>query len=198
MQSRFANATLFLVVTASTFAVGGCTQLPPGGADTTAPDSVDDITGGDDSAGADDSAGGDDTTGADDSAGTAEDTGDDVDILPPAEEDEPDPSTARFAVFQDPDSDFSTIDVRDIDEEFVRFDPSAARLIWVEDGSEFAGWSVSGNFLGSGQDFQVRFGTKAGERRAYFTETGPATICDIYIEFDRLRIRATNFTVPNE
>ena len=99
-------------------------------------------------------------------------------------------------MFSDPNSDFATTDVQDIDEEVVRFDTAAKTLIWAADGSAFGGWEVSGNSLGSQQQFQVRFGTKEGERLAYFTETVPATICDISIENGRLKIVPTNVTVP--
>ena len=106
-------------------------------------------------------------------------------------------ATDNLAVFSDANSNFSTMDVRDIDEQIVRFDTTAKTLIWVADGSTFVGWEVSGNFLGSLQQFQVRFGTVSGERRAYFTETGPATICDISVDNGSLRIVATDVTVPN-
>lgn len=103
---------------------------------------------------------------------------------------------ANRVVFADPDSDFSTSDVRDIDEEIVRFDPVANTLIWVADGSAFDGWEVNGNLLGAAGAFQVRFGTVGGERRAYFTETGPATICDITVANSRLSISPTSTPVP--
>lgn len=107
-------------------------------------------------------------------------------------------TTEMLAVFEDPDSDFSTSDVRDVDDEIVRFDATAKTLIWAADGSAFEGWEINGNFLGSSQTFQVRFGTVDGERHAYFTESGPGTICDIRIEDGMLRISATSVLVPDE
>lgn len=107
-----------------------------------------------------------------------------------------DGSDANLAVFADPDSDFSTSDVWDVDEEIVRFDATAKTLIWAADGSVFDDWNVDGNFLGPTQFFQVRFGTQDGDRRAYFTETVAATICDIRIDNGQLRISATSVTVP--
>ena len=44
--------------------------------------------------------------------------------------------------------------------------------------------------------FQVRFGTKDGERRAYFTEAEATTICDIEIVGGQLMITPTNVNVP--
>ena len=108
----------------------------------------------------------------------------------------PDETDENFVVFTDPDSEFSTTDVRDVDEEIVHFDAVAKTLIWAADNIAFEGWEVSGNFLGAVRRFQVRFGTKDGERRAYFTETGPATICQIFVANGRLWILPTNVTVP--
>ena len=112
----------------------------------------------------------------------------------------PDGTSSTLAVFVDPDTTFSTSDVRDVDEEIVQFDPTAKTLIWVADGTAFGegSWEVNDVFLGFGGGFQVRFGTKNGERRAYFTETGPATICDISVQGGELLISPTGTLVPQE
>ncbi len=89
-----------------------------------------------------------------------------------------------------------TSDVRDVQEQIVRFDITSNSLIWTADGRSFPGYPVSGNFVRADRNFQVRFGTKDGERRAYFTETASATICDIEIVGGQLVISATNVTVP--
>ena len=106
----------------------------------------------------------------------------------------------NLVVFFDPDSEFSTMDVRDVDDEIVRFDGDLKAIIWVTDDLVFdeGVWENDGNFLLEGRPFQVRFGTVDGERRAYFTETGPATICNISVDQGRLRIAATNVLVPQE
>ncbi len=100
-------------------------------------------------------------------------------------------------VFSDPDSNFSTTDVRDVEDEIMRFDINGTTLIWTADDSTHTGWSVSGNFLNTSQSFQVRFGSVNGEQRAYFTETGPATICNLTVTNGVLGISATNTPVPN-
>ena len=68
-------------------------------------------------------------------------------------------------------------------------------------GVKTSGWSVDGNDLRwsrSGVAFRVQFGTEAGERRAYFTEAGPGTICDLTLAGpDQLFISATSETPPN-
>lgn len=109
-------------------------------------------------------------------------------------------NNASLAVFQDPDSSFSTTDVYDVDDQIVRFDTETKSIIWAEDGRAYqAGlWEVNGNFPEATGFFQVRFGTKDGERRAYFTETATATICDIRVSDDTLSIFATTIPVPQE
>ena len=100
-----------------------------------------------------------------------------------------------LAVFSEP-SGFMTSDVRDVQGQIVRFDTANNALIWAADGRSFSGYPVSGDFIGADRTFQVRFGTENGERRAYFTETGPATICDINVVNGQLTILPTNVPVP--
>lgn len=103
----------------------------------------------------------------------------------------------RLAVFTSAASGFSTSDVRDAEDEVVHFDTVGNTLIWIADGRRFPGFPVSGNFIGSNRGFEVRFGTRNGQPRAYFTETGPATICDIEVLNGQLIISPTSVTVPN-
>lgn len=107
---------------------------------------------------------------------------------------------AKLVVFADPDSDFTTTDVRDVQDEIVQFDEDTLAIIWKATGASFqgGGWAANGNFLGAAGSFQVRFGTVNGERRAYFTETVPATICDIQVSGATLSIFPTSVTVPQE
>jgi hypothetical protein len=103
-----------------------------------------------------------------------------------------------FSLFTDPDTDFSTTRVRDIDGETVRFRISNKAIVY-QDGTEYqeGQWTVTGNFVG-GVSFQVRFGTEDGVRQAYFTETGPATICDFVVTETAFSIFPTAETVPQE
>jgi hypothetical protein len=106
-----------------------------------------------------------------------------------------------FASFTDPaNAAFSTIDVHDVDGEIVRFHVQRESIVWAATGQEFqAGfWEVNGNLLGPSSAFQVRFGSSGGVRRAYFTETGPATICQIAVFGGQISISATNVPVPQE
>ena len=129
--------------------------------------------------------GGDDATdGSSDGSGDGTDTGTD----------------SKLAVFQDPESDFTSTDVYDVNDEIVQFDTENDAIIWAASGSAFnaGSWVVSENFPESSQFFQIRFGTKDGERRAFFTETGTATICDIRVSGAFLSIFSTSVTVPQE
>jgi hypothetical protein len=107
------------------------------------------------------------------------------------------PGAKTLVVFDDPDSDFSTTDVNDVEEEIVQFDADTGQIIWATTGEAYLSFDIDGNFLAS-RFFQIRFGTKDGQRKAYFTETGPATICDIEIQNGELLIFPTNETVPQE
>jgi hypothetical protein len=89
-----------------------------------------------------------------------------------------------------------TSDVRDVQEQIVRFDMANGSLIWAADGRSFSGYPVNGLFIRSDRFFQVRFGTRSGERRAYFTEAVATTICDVEVVGGQLLITPTNVTVP--
>jgi hypothetical protein len=101
-------------------------------------------------------------------------------------------------VFTDDATEFETSDVYDADDEIVRFDTTTKSIIWAADDRAFqeGNWDVIGNFLGAAQAFQVRFGNVDGQRRAYFTETDPPTICDIEPVGEGLSISRTNKEVP--
>ena len=104
----------------------------------------------------------------------------------------------RLVIFQDPDSAFSTTDVHDAQEQVVQFNSTNDTLIWTLTGEAFAGWDTNGNFLNASRQFMVSFGTKNGERRAYFTETlAPGTICDLQLNgAGQLVIVPTDVPVP--
>jgi hypothetical protein len=108
----------------------------------------------------------------------------------------PPPAAPKIAVFSDPTSSFSTSDVHDALDHILRFDSATSALIWAVDGRSFSGFSVSGLFIRDDKFFQVRFGTKDGERRAYFTETVATTICEVEIVGGQIVITPTNLTVP--
>ena len=108
----------------------------------------------------------------------------------------PTPVPVQLVVFVDPTTGLGTSDVRDVQGQIVRFDRANNSLIWAADGRSFPGYPVDGNFLRSDKFFQVRFGTKDGERRAYFTETVNETICDIGVVGSALMIFPTSVTVP--
>lgn len=104
--------------------------------------------------------------------------------------------TPVIVMFTEASTGFSTSDVRDVQDQIVRFDSANSALVWVASGSSFVGYPVDGHFIRSDRQFQVRFGVRDGERRAYFTETATGTICDIVVTGGQLTILPTNVTVP--
>jgi hypothetical protein len=106
-----------------------------------------------------------------------------------------------FAIFMDPTTGFATDEVRDADREIVHFEPGIGAMVSRESGDSVSGWSVNGielRWSRSGVPFRVRFGTEQGERRAYFTEAGPGTICNLSLTGpDVLFISGTSETPPN-
>jgi hypothetical protein len=112
----------------------------------------------------------------------------------PAPLQQPPPQQTVLANFADPSSSFSTSDVRDVQDHIVNFDISTNSLVWSLTGQKFTGYPVNGNFIGSNNKFQVRFGTKGGDCRAYFTEAATGTICDIELFSGQIVISPTQTT----
>lgn len=109
------------------------------------------------------------------------------------------PPSEELATFVDPDTGFSTQSVFDVDREVIHFHITLGAMVWGADGAPVSGWTTSGTELrwNGGSGFRVRFGTEEGERRAYFTEAGPGTICDLDIRGpEQLSIRPSNETPP--
>lgn len=107
----------------------------------------------------------------------------------------PPPQQLTLASFVDP-MGGSTTDVRDSEGDIVRFTVGGS-LVWPPTMATFTGFPVAGNFIGPTQGFEVRFGTEGGQRRAYFTERGPGTICDIDLINGMINVSPTTRTVPN-
>jgi hypothetical protein len=106
-----------------------------------------------------------------------------------------------FVIFVDETTSFMTTEVFDADREIISFDPERRTLVFQATGEAVNGWSVTDGDLDwtrSGVPFRVRFGTEDGNRRAYFTERGPGTICNLNLAGpDSLGISATNERPPN-
>ena len=105
------------------------------------------------------------------------------------------PATVSLVTFTDPASPFSTTDVRDKQDQIVRFN-TAQELIWVADDTRFPGYRVTGNFVGS-HGYEIVFVTRDGERRSYFTvhghgPTDPNRVCDIEVVNGMLVITETD------
>jgi hypothetical protein len=110
----------------------------------------------------------------------------------------PPPAAPVLAMFTDPSSSFSTADVRDVQEQIMQFDTASNSMIWTISGQRFSGYPViDGYFIRGDKFFQVQFGTKNGERHAYFTEAVRGTICDVEVSGGALVITPTDTPVPN-
>jgi hypothetical protein len=107
----------------------------------------------------------------------------------------PQPLAVSLVTFRDPASSFSTTEIRDYQDQVVRFN-TVDELVWAADDSRFPGYRVSGNFVGS-HGYEIVFVTREGERRAYFTVHGhgpsdPNRVCDIEVVNGRLVINETS------
>lgn len=111
-------------------------------------------------------------------------------------------------------SGFSTTDLRDAQDQIVQFN-TANDLIWAADHTRLQGFKVDRHDFGTGAfymisipgttcpqgcAFEVRFGTKDGERRAYLTvdyiHDNPGTLVDIEVVGGALVLTQTRVFPP--
>ena len=111
----------------------------------------------------------------------------------------PPPQPSELVVFIDSTTGFSTSDVHDAQGQIVRFN-TADELFWVANDARFPEFIVDGNFVAyhhkADKFFQVRFGTRDGERRAYLSwPDDRLTIVDLWVD-DRGDLKIAETTVP--
>jgi hypothetical protein len=127
-------------------------------------------------------------------------------VLQPMPSPAPLPGPSQLAVFTDPATGFSTSDMYDVQEQVIRVN-TANELIWTADGTRFPEFIAAGNFIAyhhiTDRFFQIRFGTKDGERWAYVTwpdeqlRGAPATILDVWVDGrGDLKVAASDVPVP--
>ena len=119
-------------------------------------------------------------------------------------------ATPTLIVFTDPGTGFSTSEVRDVQEQVLQIN-TADELIWTADGTQLPGYRVDrccypgvsyivGKICAEGCAFEVRFGTKDGERRAYLTadygHDNPGTLVDVEVSGGALVVTRTSVFVP--
>jgi hypothetical protein len=127
----------------------------------------------------------------------------------------PQPPSQSLVVFTESTSGFSTTDLRDVQEQIVQFN-TANELIWTADGTRLPGFEVdkihypgtafidvvgpSRAICPTGCAFEVRFGTRDGERRAYLTmdyvHDNPGTLVDVEVTGGALLVTKTNVFAP--
>jgi hypothetical protein len=113
-------------------------------------------------------------------------------------------------VFTELASGFSTTDLRDAHDRIVQFN-TAGELIWTVNGTHLPGFQVdktsypgssfiSGRICPEGCSFEVRFGTKDGERRAYLTvdygHSNTGTLVDVDVAGGTLVVTQTKMYAP--
>jgi hypothetical protein len=102
----------------------------------------------------------------------------------------------EFARFVDRQTGITTTEVRDANDQIVRFSVTG-QLVWDATGARFGGFIADGVVITAGTVcpdcyILVRFATRGGERRAYLTWSGdatperPTTILDVDVVSDRL------------
>jgi hypothetical protein len=119
----------------------------------------------------------------------------------------PIPAAGTLLVFTESASGFATSDLRDAQDQIVRFN-TAGELIWVTDGTRLPGfkvtndreYSIEGKICSVVCFFVVRFGTKDGERRAYLTvdyiHDNPGTLVDVEVADRSLVVTETDLFPP--
>jgi hypothetical protein len=146
------------------------------------------------------------TSNASSSAGESEiaacgTTSETLSLTPGAAPTVPPSEASPYVTFIDCTTGFRTVEVHDADREIVHFDAALEAMVSASNGNSVNGWTVAGADLDwsrSGVSFRVRFGTEAGERRAYFTEAGPGTICNLNLAGpNTLYISGTSEKPPN-
>ena len=119
--------------------------------------------------------------------------------------------TSTLIVFTEPGTRFSTSEVRDVQEQVLQLN-TANELIWTADGTRLPGYQVErcncypgvsfivGKICAEGCAFEVRFGTRNGERRAYLTadygHDNPGTVVDVEVAGGALVVTRTSLFVP--
>jgi len=114
-------------------------------------------------------------------------------------------------VFTDGATGFSTTDLHDAQDQILQLD-SGGELIWTADGTRLPGYRVThptmdgkvqfveGQICPEGCAFEVRFGVRDGERRAYLTvdyiHWNPGTLVDVEVAGGVLIVTATDVYPP--
>ena len=123
------------------------------------------------------------------------------------------PPVPTLKVFTDSKG-FSTSDLRDVQDQIVQFN-TANELVWAADGTRLQGFKVDRLDFANGPvymvsipgatcsqvcAFEIRFGSKDGERRAYLTvdyiHDNPGTLVDVEIAGGALVVTQTEVFPP--
>jgi len=124
----------------------------------------------------------------------------------------PSPDAARLMVFTERGTGFSTTDLYDASDHVLQID-SAGALIWTADGTRMPGYRVetlefsrgffyfvAGTICPGGCEFEIRFGSRNGDRRAFLTvdygHDNPGTLVDVAVANGALIVTQTTRYPP--
>ena len=108
-------------------------------------------------------------------------------------------STVELTVFEDPDSDFTTDQILDVDGEALSFTTdgrvvwAATSMAWAESRNAF--WTTDGNTLRSDGHFMAVYGTWNDTFGAWVIATSNGFLCDFQADDDVLHIDSTEEAV---
>lgn len=133
------------------------------------------------------------------------------DSAPTAPSPPPAPTAPTLITFTESSTGFSTSEVRDVQEQVLQIN-TVGELIWTHDGTRLPGYRVersipypdvsyiAGRICAEGCAFEVRFGTKDGDRRAYLTvdygHDNPGTLVDVEVAAGVLVVTRTTVFAP--
>ena len=118
---------------------------------------------------------------------------------------QPSPVAPGLIQFREPSTGFTTTDLHDAYDQILQLN-SAGELIWTADGTRLSGYQASGTFYIQGKicsqgcAFEVRYGSKDGDRRAYLTvdygHDNPGTLVDVEVTSAGLQVTQTSLFPP--
>ena len=111
-------------------------------------------------------------------------------------------STVELTVFSDPDSDFTTTELLDVDGQVLSF-TTDSRIVWVETSTAWIAsrrgeWTTDGNVLRSDGYFTVAYGSLDGRFAGWITRTSTGTVCDFESDGEVLDINPTNQPIEQD
>jgi len=111
-------------------------------------------------------------------------------------------SAVELTVFSDPDSDFTTTELLDVDGQVLSF-TTDSRIVWVDTSTAWTEsrrgeWTTDGNVLRSDGYFTVAYGSLDGTFAGWITRTSTGNVCDFESDGEVLDINPTNEPIEQD